>query len=98
MKAVVTCCLYITICATAVGQERGWRALVPLHSTRANVEQLLGQPTDTLSAYSVFYRTANETLIFNYANGFPCGIGEKYSQWRVPEGTVEGILVTPLKG
>jgi len=88
----------ITTGMTAMGQARGWRGFVPLHSTRADVERLLGPPTEILNKYSVFYRTANETLIFGYASGLPCGIGEKYSQWRVPKDTVESILMTPIKG
>ena len=91
-------CLCIMMCTTAVAQAIGWRGLVPLHSTRADVERLLGSPTEVLSTYSTFYRTASETVIVSYANGLPCGIGEKYSQWRVPANTIENILVTPLKG
>ena len=79
------------------GQARGWRGLIPLHSTRAEVARLLGQPTEVLSERSVFYRTVTETVIISYTNGRPCGIGEKYSQWRVPRDTVESILVTPTE-
>ena len=78
-------------------QARGWQGLVPLHSTRADVERLLGQPTEKVSSSSVFYRTPNETVVISYANGLPCGIGAKYSQWRVPRGTVQSILVTPIR-
>jgi hypothetical protein len=95
---IATLCLCITICLTAMAQERGWRGLVPLHSTKADVERILGQPNEMLSPYTAFYRTANETVIVDYATGFPCGIGEKYSQWRVSKDTLEGILVTPFKG
>jgi hypothetical protein len=35
--------------------------------------------------------------MIQYAKGLPCGIGEKYSQWRVPRDTVESILVTPTQ-
>ena len=82
---------------TAMGQARGWNGLVPLHSTRADVERLLGAPTDVLSRNMTFYRNANETVIITYATGAPCGIGDRYSQWRVPANTVESILVTPVK-
>lgn len=99
MKATLaTLCLCIMCCMTTMPQARGWRGLVPLHSTRSDVERLLGSPTEVLSRYSTFYRTASETVIVNYANGAPCGTGEKYSQWRVPANTIESILVTPLKG
>lgn len=84
---------------TVPGAEaKGWRGIVPLHSTRADVERLLGPPTEKLSEYSALYRTENETLMVNYAQGLPCGIGEKYSQWRVPRDTVESIYITPNMG
>lgn len=79
-------------------EAKGWRGIVPLHSTRADVERLLGPPTEQHSEYSVVYRTENETLIINYAQGLPCGIGEKYGQWRVPRDTVESIFIAPNMG
>ena len=86
----------ITTGATALAQERGWRGLVPLRSTRADVQRQLGQPTEVLSI-GEFYRTPNETLIINYFEGLPCGIGEKYSEWRVPRNTLRSIYVSPTK-
>jgi len=77
---------------------KGWRGIVPLHTTRAEVEKLLGPPTKLLSEYSVSYRTENESLIITYARGLPCGIGHKYSEWRVPRDTVESIFITPNRG
>lgn len=90
--------LFSTLLTVPGAEAKGWRGIVPLHSTRAEVERLLGPPTEQHSEYSVLYRTENETLIINYARGLPCGIGEKYSQWRVPRGTVESILITPNMG
>ena len=75
-------------------QEKGWKGLVPLHSIRADVERILGQPTEVLATGTVFYRTANETVIIRYSSGLPCGIGEKYSSWRVPRDTIESIYVS----
>ena len=80
-----------------LSQSRGWHGIVPLHSTRADVERLMGLPTEKLSQHSDFYRTPKETVIVQYSRGLPCGTGEKYSQWRVPRNTVESILVTPTQ-
>lgn len=77
---------------------KGWRGIVPLHSTRSQVEQLLGPPTEQNSLYSVVYKTANETVSIYYAKGHPCGIGENYSQWRVARNTVTTIFITPHPG
>jgi hypothetical protein len=90
--------LFSTLLPVPGAEAKGWRGIVPLHSTRADVERVLGPPTKQLAGNSVFYRTANETVIIDYAQGLPCGIGEKYSQWRVPLDTVESILVTPNMG
>ena len=57
----------------------------------------MGIPTESRSQYTAFYRTGKETVLITYAEGRPCGIGEGYSQWRVPRDTVESILVTPTQ-
>lgn len=86
-----------TVSSLVTAQAKGWRGIIPLHSTRADVERVLGSPDEKISEYSVFYRTPTETVMIQYAKGLPCGIGENYSQWRVPRGTVESILVTPTQ-
>jgi len=73
---------------------RGWRGIAPLHSTRADVERLLGPPTEAINKYSVTYSTPTETATIRYTAALPCGIGAKYSQWKVPGDTVESIMVT----
>jgi hypothetical protein len=87
----------ILLCATTAG-AKGWRGIVPLHSTRSQVEQLLGPPTEQNTPYSVVYKTPNETVLIYFANGRPCGIGEKYSPWRVARNTVTAISITPHPG
>jgi len=37
----------------ATAEARGWRGIVPLHTTRSQVEQLIGTPTEQNSPYSV---------------------------------------------
>jgi len=90
--------LFSSLLAVPGAEAKGWRGIVPLHSTRADVERLLGPPAEQRTEYSVLYRTENETLIINYARGLPCGTGEMYSQWRVPRDTVESIFITPGMG
>src|SRR5678815_1670750 len=89
--------LVIRVCA-ATAQANGWRGIVPLHSTRSQVEQLLGPPTEQSDMYSVVYKTPNETVEIDYAEGSPCGIGEKYSRWRVARNTVTSIFISPYPG
>jgi hypothetical protein len=87
----------ILLCASQA-PAKGWRGIVPLHSTRSQVEQLLGPPTEQSNTYSVVYKTPNETVEIDYAMGRPCGIGEKYSRWRVDRNTVTAIFITPHPG
>src|SRR3569832_1625643 len=89
--------LVILLCA-AIAQGKGWRGIVPLHSTRSQVEQLLGPPTEQRNPYSVVYKTQNETVEIDNANGRPCGIGEKYSPWSVASNTVTRISISPVPG
>ena len=89
---------FLIIVAATTADGRGWRGIVPLHSTRSQVEQLLGPPTEQDAPYSVVYRTQNETVQIYYANGRPCGVGHKYSRWRVAQNTVTEIFITPNPG
>lgn len=89
--------ILVAVCAVGSANGKGWRGIIPLHSTRADVERLLGPPTEETSKYSVFYRTPNESVTIRYAEGLPCGIGEKYSQWKVPRNTVVSMLLTLME-
>lgn len=80
----------------ASGQTRDWRDLTPLSSTRVDVERILGEPNESSTEFSVFYRTSTETIIINYTQGLPCGAG-KPNRWKVPKNVIESMLVTPLK-
>lgn len=72
--------------AGTIHQPRGWNGLVPLHSTRADVERILGRSRDRCNC---LYKTMNESVHVEYADGtckgFPPG-------WNVPAGTV--LLIT----
>jgi hypothetical protein len=75
-------------------QGSGWRGIVPLHSTRNEVDKLLGPPSEIRSSSAV-YHTNNETVTMFYSNGAPCGT--KSSSWRVQRDTVIAIDVTPRR-
>ncbi len=79
-------------------EAKGWRGIVPLHSTRADVGRLLGQPEKRMSEFSDFYSTPDGSVTFTYAQGLPCGIGSKYSRWRVPRNTVTNIYLSLQRG
>lgn len=79
--------LFILVFAVPLkGKE--WRGIKPLHSTREDVERLLGSPTGSKSDTS-FYQFEKERVSFEYSTGY-CGNG-----WKVPLNTVVSIWVTP---
>lgn len=63
-----------------------WRGIVPLRSTRAEVERLLGSPAPGTQNV---YKTSTETVSVTYAETH-CAYG-----WRVPPGTVVSLLISP---
>jgi hypothetical protein len=99
VKHLLSCvCVCVFVCvfvcvmpvASAATQAKGWRGIVPLHSTRANVERLLGKPRAAGNMYEL--RTERAYVI--YADGGACGKGSE-SEWNVPRDTVLSIVVTP---
>jgi hypothetical protein len=77
----------LAICS-GVALGKGWRGIVPLHSTRSDVEKLLGP------APGWNYYLENETLHFEYQTS-ESECGKKGALWNVPLNTVLAILVVP---
>lgn len=92
MARMALLCLSIALLADSA-VAKGWRGIVPLHSTRADVERLLGPPADQSEMAST-YKLKDEVVFIIYASGPPCGL-DRTSGWRVPRGTVVSITVSP---
>jgi hypothetical protein len=92
-------CMCMTLSTALIAQGKEWRGIVPLRSTRADVERLLGPPAqDPLSAgCKCLYQLDDENVHILYANGLPCGEGEqrdwRIGGWKVPVDTVIEISV-----
>ena len=78
---IVLGALVLTVATRASAQE--WRKIVPLKSTRADVERLLG-PAE--QPYGVDYELKNGVLSVEYSTG-PCR-KDRRGGWNVPEGVV----------
>lgn len=74
-------------------QSKGWRGIVPLVSTRSDVERLLG-PCSKGNRASCLYETDKEIVNVNYSDG-PCEKGWPFG-YNIPTDTVEWIRVSPL--
>lgn len=86
LEIIFTC---ISIMLPATFQEtRGWRGLKPLHSTRTDVESLLGSSSDRCRC---IYKTAGEVVYIEYAAA-PCK--GALPGWNVPANTVLSLTVT----
>jgi hypothetical protein len=78
-------------------QGRGWRGIVPLYSTRADVERVLGPPMEGLN---FAYDMERERILVRYQEA-PCRVRELfgrppvYGGWVVPPDTVISIEVYP---
>jgi hypothetical protein len=75
---------------SAFFQDKGWRGIVPLHSSRRDLERNIGSPK-TVGGSS--YETTNENVFVEYSDG-PCEKGWPFG-WDVPPGTVVMISISP---
>jgi hypothetical protein len=82
--------LLMAVCA-ADASAQGWRGIVPLRSTRADVERLLGRPDGDCKCS---FETEGERIRVDYAKG-PCR-GDP-SGWNVPADTVLRLTIYPKK-
>jgi hypothetical protein len=75
-------------------QANSWHGVMPLHSTRADVERILGPPTpDSKATDAADYRTENERIFVLYSTG-PCDVTPS-NGWSAPLGTVIQMSVYP---
>lgn len=90
MKILQTILATLLIMAPMCGQQqqRGWRGIVPLRSTRADVIRLLGPPNMGNDLYEI----DDHRVFFVYSDG-PCEKGK--SGWNVPRDTVVSISLAP---
>ncbi|MEK6289146.1 MAG: hypothetical protein AABO57_25825 [Acidobacteriota bacterium] len=96
MKSVMAIFLLLTSGFSMDGSSKakGWRGIVPLYSTRADVERLLGPPAnkgDCIQSLCSYYLD-DVNVHFNYSPG-DCKSGRGI--WNVPPGTVVWITVYP---
>jgi hypothetical protein len=87
----VLLCAFTFVPRAVIAKE--WQGLVPLHSSRRDVETLLGAPL-RVGRYSSSYDRKDEIAEIIFAKGSPCG-ESLVDSWRVPADTVISIKVTP---
>lgn len=68
-----------------------WKTLVPLRSTRADVERLFGKPHEVLGS-TPLYKFSEENVVFTYARG---NCDPYDGGWNVPAQTIIEIKIIP---
>jgi hypothetical protein len=78
----------VTLIFVGLSYGKDWHGIIPLRSTRADVEQMLG-PSAYGGGYA--YETPNERVFFTYSSG-ECHENET---WKAPRDTVVMIIAYP---
>ena len=91
--------VFLTLCTSSAGLAKEWRGIIPLHSTRADVERLLGRASQEAV---VDYDLPGEKVSIHYQD-FACdhtppkGWPAPPPGWNVPKDTVVGVRVALKK-
>ncbi len=88
-RTIITC-MYAMLTVVGIPPAEGWRGIVPLHSTRMDVERLLGSPRESRGVASTYETENGKVLVFYSAD--PC---KKDEEWNVPRDTVVSFTVSP---
>jgi hypothetical protein len=83
--------LLLLVCAATPTLAQGWHGVVPLKSTRADAERILGRPEKRTADVSI-YKFRAEKVFVVYSSG-PCNTSPE--GWDVPRDTVINITITP---
>ncbi|HEV8429013.1 MAG TPA: hypothetical protein VGQ41_14015 [Pyrinomonadaceae bacterium] len=89
LKTFLVSTIFI-FCFAAPSQAQGWRGIRPLHSTREDVERVIGPP---MRPNDSVYDLKGERVSVTYS-GAPCAKGWPYG-WNVKPGTLIGITISP---
>ena len=92
MRIPQICLSLILFQFIAPSTSRGWKGIVPLYSTRTEVERQLGPPV-TPCDETCAYKVLNESVTIVYSTD-PCKTGDN-NRWRVPVGTVVTMILYP---
>lgn len=86
----LSCTLCLIVIFSVGVKAQGWRGLIPLHSTRADVERLLGPSTEP-EKFSADYELGDRVVSIEYSSG-PCR-KEMKGGWNVQRDTVISIRI-----
>ena len=85
-------CLFFFLGAQ-LPSTKDWRGLVPLKSTREDVERLLGPPEKIIDKRALTYSLSNVVVLINFSGNPKCQENLPYDSWDVGSDTVTGLAV-----
>lgn len=91
-SVIIYFCVSALLSPVCFPGEKGWRGIVPLHSTRSDVEKLFGRPSNQCMCA---YYSEDVNVFVVYAAG-DCKNGGT-AGWNVPPDTVIRFDVVPKK-
>jgi hypothetical protein len=80
--------LSLLLLACSSADAKPWRGIEPLHSTRADVERLMGSQVVRCGGSACIYELDEEIAFILYASDSNCKNEGASSAWQVPVGTV----------
>jgi hypothetical protein len=90
MRIIISTIFLLAIISSAHAKE--WRGIVPLYSTRADVERILGTPPPERNRPdAAVYKQEHEDILVRYSTG------KCIEKWNVPRDTVIYIHVFPKR-
>ena len=74
--------------------DESWRGLIPLKSSRPDVEDLIGKPKSEISSTIYVYRTEDAEVMVKYTNRETC-LNKHLCECHAPDNMVSEIVVRP---
>ena len=93
MKRLALISLILTGVFAFPSAAKEWCGIVPLHSTRADVERLLKIKRERCGGNSCLYDLPDKTVFALYADEPTCRNDDATTSWKVPRDTVIQITV-----
>src|SRR5258708_4966767 len=93
-KCFVLLAIQLAITSLLFAQPQSWRGIAPLHTTRKQVEKLLGRPSLVNGVAS--YNFENEKVEVRYSK-YRCGDPRNLDRWNIPPGTVLSVRISPQR-
>ena len=91
-RRLLTSLLFIFVCAFS-STAKEWCSIVPLHSTRADVEGVLKAKPVRCGGGACLYELSDKTVFVLYAVEPTCRTDDATTSWKVPADTVIQITV-----